>query len=44
MQVGEKSNRSFDLQTVNAGGHSSIPIDDNAIYELADALEQAARL
>jgi acetylornithine deacetylase/succinyl-diaminopimelate desuccinylase-like protein len=38
IQVGEKSNRSFDLQTTNPGGHSSIPIDDNAIYELADAL------
>jgi acetylornithine deacetylase/succinyl-diaminopimelate desuccinylase-like protein len=38
MQVGEKSNRSFDLQTTNPGGHSSIPIKDNAIYELADAL------
>jgi len=38
MQIGEKSNRSFDLQTTNPGGHSSIPIDDNAIYELSDAL------
>jgi acetylornithine deacetylase/succinyl-diaminopimelate desuccinylase-like protein len=38
IQVGEKSNRSFDLIATNPGGHSSIPIDDNAIYELADAL------
>ena len=38
MQIGEKSNRSFELQATNAGGHSSIPIDDNAIYELSDAL------
>ncbi|MBY8825279.1 M20/M25/M40 family metallo-hydrolase [Sphingomonas colocasiae] len=38
MQVGEKSNRSFDLEATNPGGHSSIPVDDNAIYELADAL------
>ncbi|WP_336974567.1 M20/M25/M40 family metallo-hydrolase [Sphingobium aromaticiconvertens] len=38
MQVGEKSNRSFELQTTNPGGHSSIPIKDNAIYELSDAL------
>lgn len=38
MQVGEKSNRSFDLQTTNPGGHSSIPVKDNAIYELSDAL------
>jgi len=40
MQVGEKSNRTFRLETVNAGGHSSIPIDDNAIYQLADAIEK----
>lgn len=38
MQVGEKSNRSFELTVTNPGGHSSLPIDDNAIYELADAL------
>ncbi len=38
MQVGEKSNRSFELETTNPGGHSSIPVDDNAIYELSDAL------
>ncbi|HVF94268.1 MAG TPA: M20/M25/M40 family metallo-hydrolase [Sphingomonas sp.] len=38
MQVGEKSNRSFELETTNPGGHSSIPIPDNAIYDLADAV------
>ena len=38
MQIGEKSNRSFELQATNPGGHSSIPVDDNAIYELSDAL------
>lgn len=38
MQVGEKSNRSFELQTTNPGGHSSIPVKDNAIYQLSDAL------
>ena len=38
MQVGEKSNRNFEVETTNPGGHSSIPIDDNAIYELADAI------
>ena len=38
MQIGEKSNRSFELQATNPGGHSSIPIDDNAIYQLSDAL------
>ncbi len=38
MQVGEKSNRNFEIQATNPGGHSSIPVDDNAIYELGDAL------
>jgi acetylornithine deacetylase/succinyl-diaminopimelate desuccinylase-like protein len=40
IQIGEKSNRAFELETTNVGGHSSIPIDDNAIYELADAIEK----
>jgi acetylornithine deacetylase/succinyl-diaminopimelate desuccinylase-like protein len=38
LQVGEKAAQNYRLETVNAGGHSSIPIRDNAIYELADAL------
>ena len=38
MQVGEKASQNYRLETVNPGGHSSIPIRDNAIYELADAL------
>ena len=38
IQIGEKSNRSFELQATNPDGHSSMPIDDNAIYELSDAL------
>ena len=38
MQIGEKAAQNYRLETVNAGGHSSIPIRDNAIYELADAL------
>ena len=38
IQVGEKASQSFRFETVNAGGHSSIPIRDNAIYELSDAL------
>jgi acetylornithine deacetylase/succinyl-diaminopimelate desuccinylase-like protein len=36
--VGEKIIQNFRLETTNAGGHSSIPIRDNAIYELSDAL------
>ena len=38
IQVGEKAVQNYRLETFNAGGHSSIPIRDNAIYELADAL------
>ena len=38
IQVGEKAAQNYRIETVNAGGHSSIPIRDNAIYELADAL------
>jgi acetylornithine deacetylase/succinyl-diaminopimelate desuccinylase-like protein len=38
LQVGEKSAQNFKVETFNPGGHSSIPIRDNAIYELADAL------
>ena len=38
IQVGEKAAQNYRLETINAGGHSSIPVRDNAIYELADAL------
>jgi acetylornithine deacetylase/succinyl-diaminopimelate desuccinylase-like protein len=39
VQVGEKAAQNFRIETTNPGGHSSIPVPDNAIYELADALE-----
>jgi acetylornithine deacetylase/succinyl-diaminopimelate desuccinylase-like protein len=38
IQIGEKATQNYRLETVNAGGHSSIPIRDNAIYQLSDAL------
>ena len=38
VQVGEKTNASFELTTRNPGGHSSRPRPDNAVYELARAL------
>jgi acetylornithine deacetylase/succinyl-diaminopimelate desuccinylase-like protein len=38
VQVGEKAYQDFTLTATNAGGHSSVPIRDNAIYALADAL------
>jgi len=38
IQVGEKTVQNYTFETVNAGGHSSVPIRDNAIYQLADAI------
>lgn len=38
IQVGEKAVQNYRLETTNPGGHSSIPVPENAIYELADAL------
>jgi acetylornithine deacetylase/succinyl-diaminopimelate desuccinylase-like protein len=38
IQVGEKVVQQFRMETVNAGGHSSVPIRDNAIYELSQGL------
>ncbi len=38
VQASEKVYQSFRLVVVNPGGHSSLPVRDNAIYRLADAL------
>jgi acetylornithine deacetylase/succinyl-diaminopimelate desuccinylase-like protein len=38
IQVGEKKAQNYRIEATNPGGHSSIPIKDNAIYELADAI------
>ncbi|HXZ58692.1 MAG TPA: M20/M25/M40 family metallo-hydrolase [Steroidobacteraceae bacterium] len=38
LQVGEKAAQNYLVEATNPGGHSSIPIRDNAIYELAEAL------
>lgn len=38
IQVGEKGVQNYRLETRNPGGHSSIPVRDNAIYQLAAAL------
>ena len=43
VQVSEKMYLSFDLEATNAGGHSSVPARDNAIYDLAAALDQLSR-
>ena len=39
MQVGEKAAQNYTFTATNPGGHSSQPVPDNAIYELADAIE-----
>jgi acetylornithine deacetylase/succinyl-diaminopimelate desuccinylase-like protein len=38
VQASEKVYQTFILETTNPGGHSSLPVRDNAIYHLADAL------
>ena len=38
VQASEKVFQSFTLETTNPGGHSSLPVRDNAIYHIADAL------
>ena len=40
LQTAEKTYQSFHLTVRNKGGHSSRPRPDNAIYELATALEE----
>ncbi|MDQ2877744.1 MAG: M20/M25/M40 family metallo-hydrolase [Pseudomonadota bacterium] len=39
VQVGEKASQNYTFETTNSGGHSSQPVPDNAIYELADAVK-----
>ncbi|HYM28233.1 MAG TPA: M20/M25/M40 family metallo-hydrolase [Steroidobacteraceae bacterium] len=38
VQAGEKTAQNFQLEVTNSGGHSSLPVRDNAIYHLAAAL------
>ena len=40
MQVGEKAAQNYTFAATNPGGHSSQPVPDNAIYDLADAVEE----
>ncbi len=42
VQAAEKTFATFELTVTNPGGHSSRPRKDNAIYELADALQRIA--
>jgi len=38
IQASEKLYQDFELKVTNPGGHSSLPVADNAIYELAEGL------
>ncbi len=40
IQAGEKIFQSFQLEVTNVGGHSSLPVKNNAIYHLADGLSR----
>ena len=40
IEATEKTYADFLLTVTNKGGHSSLPVPDNAIYRLADALEK----
>jgi acetylornithine deacetylase/succinyl-diaminopimelate desuccinylase-like protein len=40
----EKRTSNFTIEVTNPGGHSSVPRDDNAIYELAEALTRIAKV
>ena len=42
VQVGEKHSASYRLEVRNPGGHSSMPVKENAIYRLAAALQRVA--
>jgi len=40
VEANEKLYADFELDATNAGGHSSLPVPDNAIYHIADALSR----
>jgi len=44
IQAAEKVYQDFHLEVTNAGGHSSLPIKDNAIYHLAQGLARLEAL
>jgi len=43
LQFGEKTFQSFALDVSNKGGHSALPVSDNAIVHLAGALERLGK-
>lgn len=42
IQAGEKVFQTYQLEVINPGGHSSVPVKDNAIYHLAGGLARLA--
>lgn len=44
VQAGEKIHQVYSLEVTNPGGHSSRPVEDNAIYHLAGALGKVSQL
>jgi acetylornithine deacetylase/succinyl-diaminopimelate desuccinylase-like protein len=43
VQASEKVFQNFRLESTNPGGHSSLPVKDNAIYHLAEGLARLAK-
>jgi len=43
IQASEKVFQDFRLEVTNSGGHSSLPLKDNAIYHLAEGLARLAK-
>jgi len=43
IQASEKVFQDFRLEVTNSGGHSSLPVKDNAIYHLAEGLAKLAK-
>ncbi len=43
LEASEKLYADFQLSATNPGGHSSLPVPDNAIYHIADALARLER-
>lgn len=43
IEAAEKTSQNFRLEVTNPGGHSSLPVPDNAIYHLARAVDRIGR-
>jgi acetylornithine deacetylase/succinyl-diaminopimelate desuccinylase-like protein len=44
IEASEKLYQDFEFSATNPGGHSSLPVPDNAIYHVADALAKLAKV